>query len=70
MYPLFSFAMIAEVAAILILLAVLLLLSSSSDTAGCRELYSAIARDDSVEIVEALIKVAPVECSLNVSIYN
>jgi len=69
MYPLFSFAMIASVAAIHILLAVVLLystlaLSAADDTAGCRELYSAIARDDNVEIVEALIKVAPVECSL------
>ena len=69
MYPLFSFAMIASVAAIHILLAVVLLystwaLSAADDTASCRELYSAIARDDNVEIVEALIKVAPVECSL------
>ena len=69
MYPLFSFATIASVAAIHILLAVVLLystwaLSAADDTASCRELYSAIARDDNVEIVEALIKVAPVECSL------
>ena len=68
MYPLFSFAMIASVAAIRILLAVVLLYSSwasaADDTAGCRELYSAILKDDNVEIVEALIKVAPIECSL------